>query len=134
MVWQGIVVVHPPLVWFLFFSFYVSHDCRDELYLFLLLYKHYSSSQASLSCIYLFLLLYKHYSSSQRCHNLSYNIPHIQFCVQGLVLEEGVFTGALVAYYRVTFPFFEGRVIALEEGFPLGCSSGHLIAVSDEMM
>ena len=52
----------------------------------------------------------------------------------GLELEECVFTGALMAYYRVTFPFFEGRLIALEEGFPPGCSSGHPIAALDEMM
>src|SRR6266446_1297223 len=61
-------------------------------------------------------------------------VPCIQFCVQGLVLEEGVFTGTLVAYYHVTFSFFEGRVIALEEGFPPGYSSGHPIAASDAMM
>src|SRR6266581_7289355 len=60
-------------------------------------------------------------------------VPHIQFCVWGLELEEGVFTGALMAYYHVTFPFFEGRVIALEEGFPPGYSSGHPIAASDAM-
>ena len=42
--------------------------------------------------------------------------------------------GALMAYYCVTFPFFEGRVIALEEGFPLGYSSGHLIAALDAVM
>ena len=53
--------------------------------------------------------------------------------MQGLELEEGVFMGALIAYYHVTFPFFEGRVIALEEGFPPGCSSGHPIAASDGM-
>ena len=41
--------------------------------------------------------------------------------------------GTLMAYYNVTFPFFEGRVTALEEGFPLGCSSGHPIAASDAM-
>src|SRR6266581_6082449 len=60
-------------------------------------------------------------------------VPCIQFCVQGLKLEEGVFMGALMAYYCVTFPFFEGRVIALGEGFPPGYSSGHPIAVSDAM-
>ena len=49
-------------------------------------------------------------------------------------MEEGVFMGALMVYYCVTFPFFEGRVIALEEGFPLGYSSGHLVAASDAMM
>ena len=41
--------------------------------------------------------------------------------------------GALMVYYCVTFPFFEGRVIALGEGFPPGYSSGHLIAASDAM-
>src|SRR6266581_2212283 len=38
-----------------------------------------------------------------------------------------------MAYYHITFPFFKGRVIALEEGFPLGYSSGHPIAASDVM-
>src|SRR6266581_8292480 len=61
-------------------------------------------------------------------------VPHIQFCVRGLELEEGVFTGALMAYYHVTFPFFEGRVIAPGEGFPPGYSSGHPIAASDAVM
>src|SRR6266571_8956676 len=60
-------------------------------------------------------------------------VPRIQFCVWGLELEEGVFMGALMAYYHVTFPFFEGRVIAPGEGFPPGYSFGHLIAASDVM-
>jgi hypothetical protein len=60
-------------------------------------------------------------------------VPCIQFCVRGLKLEEGVFTGALMAYYHVTFPFFEGRFIAPEEDFPPGCSSEHPIAASDVM-
>ena len=63
---------------------------------------------------------------------VTYGSSHTILCARPRT-GGGCFTGASMAYYHVTFPFFEGRVIALGEGFPLGYSFGHPIAASDVM-